>query len=235
MLRFAGSEYLRHLHLGVCLVLIANLLLIGVFVLSMAGEVAASSLSPGSVQWLDAATVLLNLLPTITGLVGYWYFTTPDPALEQGEQPRAARKVVRAMTIVQLAAAVLAVLGELVNASAISATAGSAAQVLTNVAEFVGLAAWVTAFFALMLYCRWLAMRVPDAEMMARGKMFMWLLPILVFPGCFLACIGPLVAFILFIVFMDSVRQRLKEALEHAREAERLTALANRPAFRGAL
>lgn len=220
MLRFAGVEYLKNLHLGVCLVLVANILSILMVVLLIVGAVGVSMLNGGQSAWFDAATELFGLVPTITGLVGYWLFTTPDPALEHGEQPAAARKVVRVMTVVQLVAALLGAVAAFLAVPALTAGAGPAAEAVSALCQFVALAAWGTAFFAVMLYVKWLAMRVPDAEMMGRVKLYMWLLPVVAIPGCALCGLGPLAALIMYIILFDQVRGRLKEALAVATEAE---------------
>ncbi|HEX2836997.1 MAG TPA: hypothetical protein VHN77_02595 [Phycisphaerales bacterium] len=230
MLRFASVPYLRSLHLGACLVLIAIILSILQYLMLVLGAVGLSAMNVTSPEWLDVLESMFGLVPTITGLIGYWFFTTPDPALQHAEQPAAARKVVRAMTIVQLAAALLAATGTLLTVRAFSMGAGPAVETFVAVCEGVGAIAWGVAFFGVMLYARWLAMRVPDGELLGRTKTFMWLLPVLFVPGAALCCTGPLVAFILYIIFMDGVRQRLKEALDHAREAETLAGLGQRRA-----
>ncbi len=223
MLRFAGVDYLKSLHWGVCLVLIANILTILVFVLGFLGQVGLAAAKVNKNQWFDAATELFGLVPTVTGLVGYWLFTTPDAALQHAEQPATARKVVRAMTVVQLCASLLGAVATLVAVPAISAGVGPAAQVASKSFAFVAMVAWGTAFFAVMLYVKWLAMRVPDAEMMDRTKMYMWLLPLLAIPGCVLCFLGPIAAMILYIILFDQVRGRLKEALAEASEAAYLS------------
>lgn len=230
MLRFASVPYLRSLHLGACLALIALILFILQYVMLVLGAVGLAAMNVTSPEWLEVLASMFGLVPTVTGLVGYWFLTTPDPALQHAEQPAAARKVVRAMTIVQLVAALLAAAGTLLTVRAISTGAGTAGEVLVGVCEGTGWIAWGVGFFGIMLYARWLAMRVPDGELLGRTKTFMWLLPLLFIPGCVLCGTGPLVAFILYIIFMDGVRQRLKEALEHAREAEALAGLGQRRA-----
>lgn len=219
MLRFAGVEYLKNLHLGVCLVLIANILSIVMFVLVILGTVGVSMLNGTKGQWFDAASNLFGLIPTITGLVGYWYFTTPDPALQHAEQPAAARKVVRAMTVVQLGATLLGAVASFLAVPALNVGAGPAAEAVSMACGTVALIAFGVAFFAVMLYVKWLAMRVPDADMMNRAKMFLWLLPVVAIPGCALCGLGVLAAFILYIILFDQVRGRLKEALAAATEA----------------
>lgn len=233
MLRFATVPYLRNLHLGACLALIALILFILQYLMLVVGAVGLSAMKVNSPEWLEVLSSMFGLVPTITGLIGYWFFTTPDPALQHAEQPAAARKVVRAMTIVQLAAALLAAAGTLLMVPAFSMGAGPAVKTFVGICEGAGWIAWGVGFFGIMLYARWLAMRVPDGELLGRSKTFIWLLPVLFVPGAALCCTGPLVAFILYIVFLDGVRQRLKEALEYAREAEALAGLGARRAPSG--
>ena len=82
MLRFASVPYLRSLHLGACLALIALILFILQYVMLVLGAVGLSAMNVTSPEWLKVLASMFSLVPTITGLVGYWFFTTPDPALQ---------------------------------------------------------------------------------------------------------------------------------------------------------
>ncbi|MFO0830701.1 MAG: hypothetical protein U0637_02545 [Phycisphaerales bacterium] len=215
MLRFAGPEYLRSLHVGVCLVLASVILAVISFVLPVAGLVAASFFSASARQGVEVAAGLFGMVPTIVGLVGYWLFTTPDPALSMGEQPAAARKVVRAMTLVQIVVAVVQGALTAVRLLLPGVGTGGFFGLFSALLWTAGWAAWLVAFFGVMLYVRWLAMRVPDGQLMERSRMYMWLLPVLLVPGC-LVLAGPLVAVVLYVLHMDAVRAALKRAIAYA-------------------
>ena len=73
-------------------------------------------------------------------------------------------------------------------------------------------------FFAAMLYVRWLATRIPARDIHERAQNYLWLLPVIYLVGSCII-IGPLVASILFLLLLNSVRLRLKSIREHQARA----------------
>jgi hypothetical protein len=233
LLRFAGPEYLASLALGAKIVIILNIanavlgvvVFVGVIgmIVTMGGSLQTSPGAPAPplpvLGLIEASATALTLLATTASLAGYWLLTTPDPALSQAEQPRAARRVVRGAVV---AVAITQALGLAVAFfTPRLATGGGGVNPLPAVqiaSGGLGLAETVAGavqFFAMMLYARWLAQRVPDAEMVARTRLYMWLLPVLYTVGACLA-VGPLVAWVLYLILVWKLRKQIVYAREQS-------------------
>ena len=86
-------------------------------------------------------------------------------------------------------------------------------MVTFGVLGLIGLAAGLTqlvGFIASMNYMMHLARRVPDAEMERRAGMYRWLLPVIYVAGS-IVCVGPLVAFIMYLLQIDAWRRRMND------------------------
>jgi len=214
LLHFASPEYLKSMRTGLSLVLNGILLMIVVMVASIFMGLVASMYATGSGVRLLIS--LASMAPSIMILVGYWLFTEPDPGFAGLERPDSARKVIRATVAVQAVFqafhAVFVMLG--VNAS-FNLRLGARAVVtpVDLLAILLGLAsliAWAVQFFAVMLYTRWLAARIPDRYVLGRSKTYMWVLPLLQTVGVVLVGLGPLIALVMYWNLLDRVRKHLK-------------------------
>lgn len=88
------------------------------------------------------------------------------------------------------------------------------ARGLQLVASAIGGLAWIVQYFAVMLYTRWLAPRIPSERIAKRAKLLMWLGPVLfVFFLCFLA---PLIAMIMYYNMFSWMRKDLIALLKGA-------------------
>jgi len=212
LLRYAGPEYLGSLIFGAMVIVVTN---IATAVLSMvamivamilAFTVAASGGAIAALPSLESVTLILAVVASLASLVGYWQFTTPDPATERSEQPRAARRVVRASVVATLVVqvALLAVNlfspGLAAGAIANPLSLANAAQLASSLLNLAGFVFGAVHFFAMMLFVRWLAMRIPDAAIVQQTRTYIWLLPGLYTVGALCIGIGPLVALVLYVV-----------------------------------
>lgn len=239
LLRFAGPEYLTSLALGAKIVIILNIAN-AVLGLIAIGVVAAWALMNGSMQatqgaggapalpflgMIEASATGLGVLATSVSLVGYWLLTTPDPALSFAEQPRAARRVVRAavaaVAIIQAMGMVVAFMSpRLATGTPGPMNPGPALQIASGGLGVLGTVAGAVQFFAMMLYARWLAQRVPDSVMVERTKTYLWLLPLLYTVGSCLL-VGPLVAWVLYLLLVWNLRKHVVSALAQSRAMAR--------------
>ena len=173
---------------------------------------------------------------TVMSLAGYWRFSEPDPQFLVDEQPHGARRVLRAAVVVSACAALASVLMQglmvagtlprvggggwmwpLSGRSGAASLAGGgmsgvalAVVVMSGLVQLVGGLAWVTQFFAAMLYTRWLASRIPDAKMVRTASRYLWLLPLIAVVGYACIGLGPLVAMILYWNLLDGVRRHMR-------------------------
>jgi hypothetical protein len=75
---------------------------------------------------------------------------------------------------------------------------------LGGVAQLVG-------FFASMTYMMRLARRLPDAAMERQAYLYRWLLPVVYVAGLIVCGLGPLAAFVMYIIQIDTWRRRLRD------------------------
>ncbi len=211
LLRFASAEYLSKIHSGVFLILAGIIAQILLGVTAAFVGIAFSAAGTGGIGGMQILMNFIGLAITVVLILGYWRFTEPDPGFTGLEQPQSARQVAR---IAVIASAVVAAL-QFVLAFFLSAGPGGAGTatgvgLVSLLVGLAGLVAWAVQFFAIMLYLRWLASRVPDEKIVKRTKTYMWLLPVLATVGAILLLLGPLVALVLYWNLLDRFRKHLK-------------------------
>ena len=203
LLRYAAPEYVRAINLGLVLLTTAIL----VYFVLYAGPWFFGLLMSRA----DAANPLWRQLPLLSMplfVLGYWKFTTPDPGYTGRERPNSARNVARIACCVQAGAKLLYLLFTLTRSSSFGSAPG-----LLLFLKFLDLAAWATLFFAITLYTRWVARRIPDPVVISQTNTFIWLLPVLATVGWFF-CVGPLIALSLYATMLQSLRIRTKAVLD---------------------
>ena len=226
-LRYAGDDYLRTLHRGVVVILVATLIGAAMFVANIALVIAVSIAASGGSA---AAQRIIGLLPVVLpfvepavsllGLVGWWMLTRPDPAFTGVDQGQTPRRLVRVAVAVQAVITLINLpLALLVHfPGAIAPT--SPVVLASGVGGVAAFGAWLLQFFASMLYLRWLARRIPNGKIVERAGMYMWLLPVIFLLGAACFLIGPLIAIILYALLLNDLRLDLRSILR-MREATR--------------
>lgn len=121
----------------------------------------------GNAVVLFAAVPAIQLGLGAIGLVGYWKVTTPDPAKLEGENVATARKIVRVSQVTTYALAPITQM--------MTAVAFWLSHVLTAISGIVG----VVGMFAIFIYARTLALRIPDEKMARHCRIVMWGLAVL--------------------------------------------------------
>lgn len=202
LLAYSDATYLRALLRGVTLIMAGILLVILNFVL---GITLMALIGPG-------ATILagiIGMLASGVSIYGYYLYSSPDPGQlgnNRGEQPR---QIVRIMLVVSVVAAITQFALMLIGNRGAGITMGAAAGIdwMQILASAIGGIAWIIQFFAVMLYTRWLAPRIPSERIFKRAKLLMWLGPLLcVFFLCFIA---PLIAMIMYYNMFSWIRKDL--------------------------
>lgn len=205
---YSSGEYLNSLCRGVKLIfgaLIARVALTAMGI--VAGIVLAANLSTIQSGWMNLVTGGLMLIDAATSLVlilGWWFFSTPDPSITSANRGDTVRKVVRITVIISGVANVANSGGTGQN---LSPAPGMA--LLAGALALLVMAAWVTSFFASMVYIRWLAKRIPSERVDRDAKRLMWLGPLLMIVGAFCLMLGPVVAFVLYIILIYRLRQEI--------------------------
>lgn len=201
----SSPQYVRTLLSGTRFVLFGILIQIVLLVVGVLLGMAVGSIA------ITYAFEGLGFLVSVAIAFGLWRLTEPDPALLQEFDGGTPRRLVRVCIVIEIVTALLSlVVGGLLN-TGLGGSLGAAASGLVLLASwFINLAAAVTAFFAQMLYIRWLAPRLPNQAVFKRAKTLMWLGPVLYTVGLLLLGLGPLIALILYWNMLDKVRKDLK-------------------------
>lgn len=215
LLEFSSVDYVRNLHRGVVMILVTTLVQIAVgivgsiimlvMVFTSAAAAAASGTAPPfnpvTLQiWISAITLPFTALL----LLGWWLFSAPDPAILGAEQGQKPRLIIRITIAVMAALSVLDLVVKTLPTSSIGGDLTSAGVVV-----LIGIAGFVQ-FFASVLYVRWLAPRIPDLKLYEQTRLYLWLLPLIYVVGMICLGLGPLVAGIMYLLMLNTVRLRLQ-------------------------
>jgi hypothetical protein len=206
---YSGSAYLASLCRGIriiftALIAEAALIALGIVVGFVVFGVASGSVSPAVETLVMGLVLLVDVAVAIVLISGWWLFSTPDPSIVSANTGDTARKFVRIAVIISGATGMLSSLGDVY-----PVTTTSSLAIISSAAEIVSTAAWVVSFFASMIYIRWLAKRIPDEHVDGAAKRLMWLGPLLIVVGAFCLMLGPLVAFILYIMLIFRLQQSI--------------------------
>ncbi len=222
LLLYSSPEYLKRLHQGNVLVIasiIANLVFVALLVLVSLWVSVGAGAAPPAMRTVQVAGTVAGVPISLVALIGWWFFSAPDPAFVGIEPASAARKVLRAA----LAAQLLITVGHVLHLP--YATPGLPTLTPAGLIEVALMLAAMTAsviqLVAAMLYLRWLTPRLPDASLFRRSKTYAWLLPTLTVAGAPCCGFGPLLGAILLWRHLEAVRRhikciRLEAALEFA-------------------
>lgn len=215
LLKWASTAYIKTIDLGITIVLCA-IVLYAILLMTLLG-LAAFSPASAIPSYIQGALIA----PSALLVYGYWLYTTQDPGFKGAEKAASARAIARAAAIAQLGAKGAAaglMLAELAAEKAANAGSGNgaspaliAARQAVSIAE---IGAWAVAFFAIILYTRWLARRVPDYDLVRTTRRNIWLLPVLQTVGALACGIGPLVAMFLYMSMFQEVQARTREILD---------------------
>jgi hypothetical protein len=221
LLQYASPDYLATIHQGLSLVLNGIMLMI---VLSVVGMVIGFASGAGGGPGTSATLIVagLQLIPSVMMLLGYWKYTEPDPGFVGTELPTAARKVMRITVIIQAVTTAVSFLLQIAAPSLMSGGVNSSGAMafglLMMLVGLASLAAWTVQFFATMRYTRWVAVRVPDAQIIRRTQTYMWLLPLIAILGA-IVIIGPLIALVLYWNMHDRLRKHVRAIRETGQPA----------------
>ncbi len=210
LLRYASPAFVRAVDLGLTLILTAILAYAALWIASIVISIFARS-TLYKFTGLDLLVQGLMLLPSGLFILGYWKFTTPDPGFTGRERPNSARIVARTAACVSTAAKLGSVIFKL---AASSIGGGLPTVVLGGLLWILDIAAWATLYFAMALYVRWVARRIPDQAVISQARTYFWLLPVLFIVGAPFCGLGPLIALILYATMLQSLRARTKEVLD---------------------
>lgn len=213
-LRFASTPYLETISKGLKIYFVSGVATIALGVLKfIAGPMLWLNL--GSWQAADPYFEFLDVGLALAGLVGFYYFTWPDPGRLAVEAPRSARVLAR----VGLVLSFIGTVGKLfsvVSPVVVTRTLTTAglASILVVSCSFIG---FVMFFFYGLRYAEWVFRRVPDVEGVLTCRKYMWQLPLIaIFGSCIV--VGPLVAMGMHLALLLKLQKYVTAAMEERGE-----------------
>ena len=242
LLRYSSAEYLKTLQQGVLLLIIAAFasVVIGIVATVLEAAIAGITINQGGVPGPGGGAGMAGPLAALNGahafvlfavealgaivaIVGWYMLSVEDPSFVGTENGSKARRAVRILTMVRLAA----VLGGLLflgidHLFQLSMAMSIAGGIVT---EALPVLAWGAVMIVGMLYIEWLARRIPDEKMARQARRYAWLLPVIYI---FLACcfgLGPLIALVLYVVLLFQLRAVLTKTMLWQESEEGLAVL----------
>lgn len=212
LLRFSSLEYVKQLHLGTLIALIAAVSFTVIMLLILGLEIFADALGMGA-NAVDFVTQGLSLASSITSIVGWWMLSTPDPALVSEDHTVNLRRLLRTSLIIDVvfSTAHFALLFILPAHIGVGSTA-------SGFLYLVSVPTWLLRFFSSLSYLRTVAFRLPDAELSKHASRFMWLGPVVTVFTCGL---GFIFAYISYIILLNRARTGLRNTIAAIQAAPR--------------
>jgi hypothetical protein len=220
-LRFASPDYLATIRKGIDLYLA---MAAAEILLAFASFPVASMVAKGAgVAQVENLLLMVGVVLSLAGSVGFVQFTAPDPALIATEQPRNARRLARVGMIMLIAAGVGRFVHHMLfggaNMTGLFPGFGlpiARPSIFSLAESLVTAAGFLLFFFGGLRYAAWLFRRVPDLRGVRMCTLYMWLLPLIAIVGL-CVCVGPLVAKVLHMVLLWLLRGHLAQALRQQR------------------
>jgi hypothetical protein len=215
-LRFAATPYLETVSKGLKIYYVTGVVLIAMGVLKIIVGIAAA-LATGVKDPFDEYFELVDVGLAIAGLVGFYYFTSPDPGRLAVEAPRSARVLARVGLVLSFIGSV-SQLFTVVSPVTVTQplTAAGIVSILVASCSFIG---FIMFFFYGLRYTEWVFRRVPDVESVLTCRKYMWLLPLIAILGSCLV-VGPLVAMGMHLALLWKLRKFITPILEERRAKE---------------
>ena len=213
LLENRSVEFLLQLRTGLTMVVTGILCSVGLMLILVAiGIVIDLASQPSGVApaWDGSAQLVgqfLGLGFSVLVLLGWWKVTTPDPSRTGVGLDVRPRQVIRIAVVLQVTGESVGLIASAL--LSLSPESRMALEIGAITVSLIGGIAWIVQFFAAMLYLQWLARRVPDTKLYNDAKRFMWLGPLLYVVGCFLLGLGPIVALVLYLIMLFTLRKHL--------------------------
>ncbi len=220
LLRFASTDYVTTLRTGILLAEIATVagfsltfLAIGVHFIVRTGVISNAGAS-----FINAG---LSIIASGLSFLGWWLFSTPDPARIGKDEAIGARKLLRVALPLEFVLSI-AKLGSVLLPAGMTTFAFGAGGVGTGPAwamgvvlatSILGTGAFMLRFFSSMLYLRSVALRFPDAKLYRSATHFMWLGPVLVVSTIVTCGLGYLAAYVLYLIILERTRSLMQATL----------------------
>ena len=160
LLQFSDPQWVDKLASGMNWIVAS--IVVGVFSGAILAIVIGMLGAFGNPTIIFVAAPAMQLGLGAVALIGYWKVTTPDPAKLEPEDGLSARKIVRASQIANYALAPIV--------QVLLPIAFWTSQGLNLLSTLIGLAG----MFAIFIYARSLAIRVPDEQLARHCRIVMW-------------------------------------------------------------
>ncbi len=219
-------EYLRLLRAGITLVIVAQFASLGAGVVAFAASMttALGAMSGPGAQLIEVGVAMLV---SASSLVGWWLFSTPDPALAADEQRTNSRRVLRGFATATLASYLLMFVLRvlylenvipsgtpiIIDVAGTPMTLGSWVEIAFGGLALVTMLMGLVVLSVAMAYLSGIAARIPNPGLQRETKRMVWLVWVL----GLLPCGTSLVSFILLLIYLFRTRAALGNVLEYQR------------------
>lgn len=180
LLRFSDSQWLRHLKLGITLLVIALLteilagLVVGIAFMVALVFVVESMAEAG---FFTGALIVIGVgALLLLNFTAYWFITTPEPQRARNVPRYSPRRIARQAIVGSLILGVSAIAIDPEMYSFMSEDVIDS-PILTATAWTLGIGAsilWLLGFVALFIYARSMALRFPDDRLARSTRLVMW-------------------------------------------------------------
>lgn len=208
----SSPEYVTKLDRGVTItfgVVAAMIIFWAISMISLVSYMIATS-GGAPARWVEFVLEGASSVLSLALIYGWWLLSEPDPAFTGRADGSKARRIVRVMLFVaagtNLISLTLAVVPE-----------SQATEILAAVVGVLAFGVFATRYFAEILYLQWLAGRIPDWDAHKSSKRLLWLGPVLFVVGAFCFGMGPLIAMILYMVLLNTIRNDIKNVRQAMR------------------
>lgn len=214
LLRHANPDYVRTIARGLLLVIIGSAVTMSWWVIT---PVTMAALVPNKLLSFAEAFLLIqatDFLGAVLMLVGWWWVSTPNPAVQDPIRDVRSRRLLRGLLCLIAAITGIGFVGVAVPAFAAAGLSGISGNIYidasTRIPPVLILAmalrltlvlARTLRFFVGLTYLRTLALRIPDRELERAAKRQLWLFPLSMTVG-WAAIVGPLVGVYLYFALL---------------------------------
>ena len=227
-LKFADTDYLRTLRTGIRLALVGYTIEVlstifgfaaGIYGLILGFQIARNpgytppTPAPQPLTIVDFIATSVGVFFILLLLAGWWKLTTREPTPPDIASKPDHRAPARVWMIIYAVAWIGTSIFTMVYMASFASTPTPSQTLIILLPEFLVLGIAVPMYIYIMLYMKWIAMRLPDRSAYSLARPLVWAAPLLATVG---ACIlvGPLAAVILTIYLLCKLQKRISALVE---------------------
>ncbi|TVQ79630.1 MAG: hypothetical protein EA380_04255 [Phycisphaeraceae bacterium] len=227
-LRFADTDYLRTLRTGIRIALVGYTIEVlrsfytfaaGIYGLILGFQIGRNpghtppTPTPQPLTIVDFITFSVAVLLMLLLLAGWWKLTTPEPTPPDIASKPDHRAPARVWMLIYAVAWIGTSIFTMLYMTTITSTPTPSQMLIIMLPEFLVLGIAIPMYIYIMLYMKWIAMRLPDRSAYSLARPLVWAAPLLATVG---ACIlvGPLATVILTVYLLFKLHKGISALVE---------------------